>query len=111
MFMLRCLLFLNHLMNFIHVLHILTIFVYNAFDLIFQPKKVDNPRPLPPPPKFDHSSGEPQKRPSLLGDKPSNGAKSSSTSSSKEEDLDINTPRVCLLIKFSIIYKQVLLKR
>lgn len=61
------------------------------------PKKVDNPRPLPPPPKLDHSSGEPQKRPSLAEDKASNGAKSSSTSSSKEEDLDINTPRSCNL--------------
>lgn len=90
-----CEIFLNLLLNFVLMLHILTIFVDKAFHLIFQPKKVDNPRPLPPPPKFDHSSGEPQKRPSLLGDNASNGAKSSSTSSSKEEDLDINTPRVC----------------
>ncbi|XP_052071169.1 serine/threonine-protein kinase Nek4-like isoform X3 [Mytilus californianus] len=71
----------------------------NHFDEDDRPKKVDNPRPLPPPPKLDHSSGEPQKRPSFSEEKHSNGAKSSSTgtSSSKEEDLDINTPRSCNL--------------
>lgn len=61
---------------------------------IFQPKPVDNPRPLPSPPKAEESQGLPQRRRgSEVEEK--DASKSSSTSSSKEENAswDIDTPR------------------
>lgn len=57
-----------------------------------RPKPVSNPRPLPTPPKVSESAGIPVRRPSYE-DKLVENNKSSSTSSSKDESCDMETPR------------------
>ncbi|XP_060084768.1 serine/threonine-protein kinase Nek4-like [Ylistrum balloti] len=59
------------------------------------PKPVDKPRPLPPPPKVEESEGLPHHRPVISQDKHSaTESKSSSTSSSREDaSWDAETPR------------------
>lgn len=70
-----------------------------SFFLIFspQPKPVDNPRPLPPPPKLE-GEGLPQRRDSYQDkmDGRSNDSKSSSSSGSKDDNISLGdeTPRV-----------------
>jgi hypothetical protein len=58
-----------------------------------QPKPVSNPRPLPTPPKVSESAGIPLRRPTYE-EKLVENNKSSSTSSSKDESCDLETPRV-----------------
>ncbi|XP_048740337.2 serine/threonine-protein kinase Nek4-like isoform X2 [Ostrea edulis] len=57
-----------------------------------RPKPVGNPRPLPTPPKVSESAGIPLKRPTYE-EKSVENNKSSSTSSSKDESCDLETPR------------------
>lgn len=65
---------------------------YAKNDVFRKPKPVSNPRPLPTPPKVSESAGIPVRRPSYE-DKLVENNKSSSTSSSKDESCDIETPR------------------
>lgn len=64
---------------------------------VFQPKPVDHPRPLPPPPKLE-GEGLPQRRDSYQDkvDGQCVDSKSSSSSGSKDDiSLGDETPRVC----------------
>lgn len=65
---------------------------YAKNDVFRKPKPVSNPRPLPTPPKVSESAGIPVRRPSYE-DKLVENNKSSSTSSSKDESCDMETPR------------------
>ena len=63
-----------------------------CYDML-QPQPVSSRRPLPTPPKVSESAGIPVRRPSYE-DKLVENSKSSSTSSSKDESCDLETPRV-----------------